>query len=159
MRGYTFTLVDRADVPEIMGIYRSLIGSSGGIWRADYPTVEIAYADVENGSLYAMRRDGRIIAVISVSSPEELDGVSWTPKHPCQLNRLGVVAEQQNHGVGATVLREAMAVAKERGFDGLTLLVGQHSPAAIALYDKVGFRRCGEFTGWGNDFYCYEMSL
>ena len=63
----------------------------------------------------------------------------------------------QNQGVGTMILKNVMDVAKEKGFDGIRMLVSKMNPAALALYDKNGFERCGEVLMYDIDFYCCQI--
>ena len=48
---------------------------------------------------------------------------------------------------------------KDRDFDGIRMLVSKTNPAALALYDKNGFEKCGETYMYGIHFYCYQMNF
>jgi GNAT superfamily N-acetyltransferase len=47
-------------------------------------------------------------------------------------------------GVGRALLQEVFSWARERGLRRLGLWAPAHSPAAIALYSRAGFRNTGE---------------
>ena len=159
MNGYGFLLASYNDIPEILALYRSLIGTPGCTWSLDYPNEETAKSDIRNRSLYVLRDNGKIIAVATAGSDNELDHLQWTLKEPCELSRIGVVPSKQKQGIGTIILRNVIESAKERGFDGIRMLVSKTNPAALALYDKNGFERCGETFMYGIDFYCYQMEF
>jgi GNAT superfamily N-acetyltransferase len=50
----------------------------------------------------------------------------------------------RRRGVGHALLREVLNWARERGLRRLGLWAPAHSPAAIALYSRAGFRKTGE---------------
>jgi GNAT superfamily N-acetyltransferase len=50
----------------------------------------------------------------------------------------------RGRGVGRALLREVFGWARERGLRRLGLWAPAHSPAAIALYSRVGLRKTGE---------------
>jgi ribosomal protein S18 acetylase RimI-like enzyme len=39
------------------------------------------------------------------------------------------------------------------------MLVSKTNNAALALYEKNGFERCGEVFRFGIDFYCYQITF
>lgn len=57
---------------------------------------------------------------------------------------MGIETEYQNTGLGTELLGHAVEEAKRAGFHSLQLEVRTFNKAAIALYEKLGFRRVGE---------------
>lgn len=159
MNDYEFSLAAGNDISEIVDIYHSLVGTSGCAWNMDYPDRAMAASDVDRGALYVLRMDGKIIAVVSTDVPDELMHLPWAPKNPCELARLGVAQAMQNQGVGTVLLQNIIETIKKQGFDGIIMLVSKVNPAALALYEKNGFERCGETRMYDVDFYCYQMTF
>ena len=50
----------------------------------------------------------------------------------------------RGHGVGRALLQEVISWGRERGLRRLGLWAPGHSPAAIALYTRAGFRNTGD---------------
>jgi len=159
MHKHTFSLACYDDIPEIVRIYKSLVGTPGCTWVESYPSGKTAENDIAHNALYILRSGGRIIAVASIGDFDEPGDLHWAPENPCELARIGVVPSMQNQGVGTMILENVIAVAKEKGFDGIRMLVSKMNPVALALYDKNGFERCGETRMFDIDFYCYQMSF
>jgi ribosomal protein S18 acetylase RimI-like enzyme len=159
MDGYEFLLAAGEDIPEIANIYSSLVGTPGCTWDSDYPNRETAESDVGSKSLYVLKKDGRIVAVASAGPFDELGHLPWLPKHPCELARIGVAPSMHNKGVGTVILQNVMKAMKEKGFDGIRMLVSKTNPAALALYEKNGFEKCGEVFMYDIDFYCYQIQF
>ncbi|MDR0325136.1 MAG: GNAT family N-acetyltransferase [Oscillospiraceae bacterium] len=159
MDKYDFLLASENDIPEIIGIYHSLIGTPGCTWNEYYPTEEIARSDIESGSLYILKEGAAIVAVAAAGPFDELGSLRWSPQNPCELARIGVVPALHRQGIGTMLLRKVMEAVKKRGFDGIIMLVSKSSPAALALYDRNGFERCGDAFMFGFDFYCYQMQF
>ena len=160
MEKYKFSLAKTADVSEILNLYHSLIGTPGCTWNLDYPNKEIVETDIEQESLYVLRNDNsRIVAVAAAGKSSELDELSWSPGKPCDLARIGVLFEMQNQGIGTIILKNVKNEVKQRGFDGIRMLVSRSNHSALALYDKNGFHKCGETFMYGIDFFCYEIAL
>ena len=54
MDDYNFLLASPNDIPEIINIYHTLIGTPGCTWGLDYPNLETAESDIKNESLYVL---------------------------------------------------------------------------------------------------------
>jgi ribosomal protein S18 acetylase RimI-like enzyme len=70
-----------------------------------------------------------------------------------------MVCIQKSFTIGTTILKHIIKTAEEKGFDGIRILVSKTNPAALALYDKNGFERCGEVFMYDIDFYCYQIKI
>lgn len=151
-----------ADADEIAAIYSSLVGAPGGTWNSEYPTLEHVRKDIENGSLYRLEEMGRTIAAAYLGEFEEIERPECFDKSFKNLGefaRVGVLREFQRKGYAEMLLRHLMDEAKERGFDGIALLVGRENEAAIALYEKLGFENCGEARLYDIDWYCFQYKI
>jgi len=145
------------DISEIIGIYHNLIGTPGCTWSLDYPTIDIVESDIENRSLYILKDDSRIIAVAAAGAFDELNHLQWKLRNPCELARIGVISTMQRQGIGTLILQNVINTVKAKSFDGIRMLVSKTNPAALALYEKNGFERCGETFIYNIHFYCYQL--
>jgi ribosomal protein S18 acetylase RimI-like enzyme len=136
---YTFSLANYGDIPNIVGIYDSLIGTPGCTWNAEYPSIETAESDIERKSLYILKSKEDIIAIVSAGSFDELGHLKWKPKNPCELARIGVIPSMQKQGIGTAILHNVISAMMEKGYDGIRMIVSKNNPAALALYNKNGF--------------------
>jgi ribosomal protein S18 acetylase RimI-like enzyme len=134
-----------------------LIGAPGCTWTIDYPSEETAVFDIDNKWLYVLKEDEKIVSVASIGDFDELTDLTWKPNKPCELMRIGVRPEYHKKGVGTIMLHNIIRVAKEKGYDGIRMLVSKYNHAALALYDKNGFEMCGEVQRFEMDFYCYQI--
>lgn len=159
MNDYEFVLADYDDIQQIVDIYHSLIGTPGCTWTLDYPDRETAESDINSKSLYVLKKNDTIVAVASAGEFNELGHLQWTLKAPCELARIGVTPTMQNQGIGTIILKNIIKAVKEKGFDGIRMLVSKTNASALALYDKNGFEKCGEAYMYGLDFYCYQIKI
>jgi len=157
MNRYELSLAKHIDIPKIMDIYRSLIGTPGCTWNEYYPDNEIVEQDINNNSLYTLTSDGDILAVATVCQLDELKTLDWKPQNPCEFARLAVKPSLHKQGIGTTILQHIMQVAKDKGHDGVVMLVSKENIAALALHEKYGFVKCGETHMYDIDFYCYQL--
>ena len=56
------------DVPAVLGLYRSALGTPGCAWDDEYPNEYIAERDLESGGLYVYTDARGIAGAVSVES-------------------------------------------------------------------------------------------
>ena len=160
MDSYTFSLAEIGNLDEILSLYKSLINTPGCLWTEDYPHRDNALEDIERRSLYTLKdQSGRIISVATAGGTPELNELEWNINKPCELARIGVLMPMQGMGIASAMIHEIILAVKARGFDGINLIAGKTNPAALALYEKNGFLRCGEASMFGHDYYCYQLKF
>jgi ribosomal protein S18 acetylase RimI-like enzyme len=157
MDKYIFTLATQDDASRILNFYHNLVGTPGCTWNLNYPNEEIVNQDIMNKSLYLLKENNEIISVASAGFSDELQELKWLSKNPCDLARIGVLPSKQNQGIGSLMLNKVIDAVKERGFDGIRMIVSKNNPPALALYNKNGFTQSGETNMYNIEFYCYEM--
>ena len=157
MAEYTFTLAQPCDIPEIMRLYGSIVGTPDCTWSDDYPRLENVESDIAAQSLYILKDGATIISAAFAGACDELAEFHWQCENPCELARIGVVLSMQGCGIGSLMLKNVISAVKKRGFDGIRMLVSRNNPAALAMYDKNGFTRLDEIRMFDIDFYRYEM--
>lgn len=151
------------DAEEIYAIYASLKGSPGCTWDDEYPTLEFVRHDIEErSSLYKLTEDGVIVAAAYLGEFEEREVPECfdkSVKRRGEFSRVGVRREYHRKGCAERLLRYLLNEAVDLGYDGLALLVGTENSGAIALYEKIGFKRCGGGVMYETHWFFYEHSL
>lgn len=151
------------DAEEIYAIYESLKGSPGCTWDEEYPTLEFVRYDIEErNSLYKLTEDGVIIAAAYLGDFEEKerpDCFDKSLKRLGEFSRVGVRRDHHRKGYAERLLRALLDEAVKLGYDGLALLVGTENFGAMSLYEKIGFRRCGDGVLYDTHWYFYEQKL
>ena len=150
------------DKEEIIKIYKSLIGFPGCTWSNEYPIIEDVEKDINKESLYIAYDDKKIIAVAAAGKDEELEHLEcWSKeiKEPCDLARIGVIKEYQNRGIAKILVKYIEQDVLTRGFDGIHFLVSKTNPKALAVYDRLEYKKCGETIMYDINWYCYEKKL
>ena len=142
-----------------MSIYNSLIGTPGCTWDLDYPSRETAEYDINNGFLYVLKNGEKIIAVASAGNFDELEDLRWKLRNPCELARIGVMPTMQKQGIGSILLKYVIEAMADKGYDGMRFTACKNNLAALALYDKNGFEKCGEVFRFDRDNICYQMQF
>jgi putative acetyltransferase len=77
-------------------------------------------------------------------------GVQVGPQF-AELKRMYVRPACRGRGLGKALLQWLEAAARERGSARLMLETGIHQHEALALYERMGFRRRGPFGGYAQD--------
>ena len=92
-------------------------------------------------TLFGLRRDGELLGVAAL---KELD-----PRHG-EVKSMHTAEAARGRGVARALLDHLMAVARERGYERLSLETGAQ-PAfapARALYARTGFEECAPFGSY-----------
>jgi putative acetyltransferase len=103
-------------------------------------------------TLFTARRNGQLLGVGAL---KELD-----PAH-AELKSMHTAAAARGRGIGATMVARLLAVARERGYQRVSLETG--TPAAFApaqrLYAAAGFEICPPFADYTDSSYSVCMTL
>ncbi len=148
----------REDLDELIGLYTLVTDQMKGKgltqWKwGIYPTEEIIRQDVEAGNMFVLRTDGRITAAVTLSLGQdpEYEGLQWTfGVRPGSFHRLAVHPSTQGAGLGGLVLDDVQQILRRSGCDCVRCDTSEKNGAALRLYEKLGFRRCG-FMHWDDD--------
>ncbi|MUT64639.1 GNAT family N-acetyltransferase [Paenibacillus sp. NEAU-GSW1] len=92
--------------------------------------------------------------LMGIGALKELDGTHG------EIKSMRTSSAHLRKGVGRYLLEHIIAVAKERGYDRLSLETGtpkSFEPARI-LYENLGFRYCGPFADYVEDPYSAYMT-
>ncbi|MDE7194822.1 MAG: GNAT family N-acetyltransferase [Oscillospiraceae bacterium] len=155
-------LAEPSDAEEIAEIYRSLIGMPGCTWDETYPTIDFVRRDIGLNSLYKVMDGGRIAGCAYLGDFEEMERPECFDKSVRKLgefSRVAVRREYHRRGIARELLEYLIKEAPKRGYDGLALLVGTENHNAMALYEKLGFKRCGSGSLYETDWHFYELKL
>lgn len=151
------------DKPEILSLYRSLVGTEFCAWTPEYPSEETIEFDMSRDALFCLKNDnGNIMGVISMDKDEAVEALSCWSKEllpSAELSRLGVHLAYQNQGIARQLLTYAMLELKKQGKKSVHFLVCKTNQKAIRSYNKLLFDVVGECQLFGEDWWCYEKDL
>jgi ribosomal protein S18 acetylase RimI-like enzyme len=159
--------VSPAEIDSVMVLVKGAIEKMhrNGIqqWGEYYPTMEIFLADIAAGSLYAARIDGSIVGIIGL---DEIQFSEWkrqdwadTKGKPLVVHRICIATNFQGQGIAKKLMRFAEDYAGKNGCTSIRLDAFAGNPISLGLYDSLGYRRCGIFTGHTGNCYCFEKLL
>jgi ribosomal protein S18 acetylase RimI-like enzyme len=163
MRSFERAVAADADFIQAMFEEAKRVGRLTGTtdWDEFYPNREILDEDIERGDLWALREDGRILAVIALLNEEFEEGVDvrWADARACELARLCVDPGLQSRGIGAEMMRLVSEEAARQGYNATRHLASVYNPAALRLYRKLGYTELGPVHCYGRDYIAFERLL
>jgi ribosomal protein S18 acetylase RimI-like enzyme len=159
--------VIRAAIIEDLGSVCRLISDvvdhlrSQGIdqWDEFYPTRNIFQDDIARGTLLIYSENGSAAGIVTLDDqqPPEYRSVQWTiPGRSLVIHRLAVNPAHQGRGIARSLMRHAEKTAARRLFDAIRLDAFEGNPAAVRLYDSLGYRRAGFVSFRKGRFHCFE---
>lgn len=138
-RGYTELL-----------LYQQRHGDTCSWALGEYPTRDTALQAQRQGALFVLEEDGALCASMILDRQQDgpFDEIDWRfPAADGQvmvLHTLCVPPSQAGCGRGTKMVRWAIGHARACGCTALRLSTWTENTPAIALYEKLGFRRAGE---------------
>lgn len=156
------------DAPETMQLLAACREDmlSRGIrqWVDQYPTLQVVAAAIDD--TFIVRLDGRLAATVMLNeqNEKEYETLRWlTPFHQRALvvHRLAVHPAFQRRGLARRLMRFAGDLAVRRGLASIRLDAFSGNPAALALYDGLGYHSVGRvfFPHRDLPFVCFEKVL
>ncbi|MBD5130582.1 MAG: GNAT family N-acetyltransferase, partial [Ruminococcaceae bacterium] len=111
-------------------------------------------------SLYKLTEDGVIVAAAYLGDFEEREVPEcFAPSNNRgELSRVGVRREYHRKGYAERLLKYLLNEAVKLGYDDLVLLVGTENYGAMALYEKIGFKRRGGGVMYETPWFFYEYN-
>lgn len=149
------------DREELLALYKMQHGREFCPW-VDYPNNDTIDFDLARDALFVMKRDGKIIAAVSIDEDEDVNALAcWDPALAPggELSRLCVLPELQNCGLARKMMQHGIDELKRRGYKSIHFLVNKHNVKAIRSYAAFGYAVVGECYMFEQDFYCYEKAL
>jgi GNAT superfamily N-acetyltransferase len=156
----------KEDIDSIWAVYAEGIRAmkSAGIdqWDEIYPTRKDIARDIADGSMYVLEKGGRILSAVTLdtaAAPEYIDG-HWQYDLPYYVvHRLCVHPESQGKGIAAYTMRLAEERAKGQGLGALRLDAFAQNPAALRLYEKLGYQNVGSVRFRKGRYFLFEKSI
>ena len=152
-----------------MAIIRRVVPAmraSGNLqWDDSYPNADVFLRDMHLAQLWLAEDEEQVMGVAAITMDQEPEyaGVGWDlTELAVVVHRLAVDPDFQGSGVATALMRQAEAVALERGIRVLRLDTNARNEATQKLFPKLGYAFAGEIgLGFrpGLRFRCYEKRL
>ena len=148
------------DLDFIFHLYRSAVGREGCAWDEEYPGKRELDQDFAGSNLYVLTDGHRILGAVSVVEPPELaDEDIWCSQSYAEIARVVVDASVSGQGFAFCMLQELFQRLMEQGTESIRLSVSLGNPAAMRLYQKLGFRFLKRKELYGGEYFLCEKVL
>lgn len=132
-------------------------------WDEIYPDQTVIENDIAKDHAYGFFEDQHQCAyiVLNEESPAEYETVHWkkvTGKFLI-VHRLCVAPQSQGKGIARKLMHYSENYAKEQGYTSIRLDTFSKNPAAIRLYEDLGYSKMGTVNFRKGTFYVYEKLM
>jgi RimJ/RimL family protein N-acetyltransferase len=135
-------------------------------WDEQYPNKEYFMHCIEEQDLFVLKNDSSILGhvVLNEWQSEEWDMIPWQSTNPIVIHSLMINPNLQGKGTGTRFVQQCEDYAREKGYKSIRLDAFSGNPAAIHLYEKLGYQRRGSvfFTSkpeGHQEYICFEKEL
>lgn len=151
----------KAELPQILKLYRSVIGKPGCTWNVFYPNEAILHEDFSTGNLYVLYKGRKLIGAGSVVPENELDELDlWYYKENArEIARIVIDPKYQGKKYGKHLVRKLCLVLDRKGCQAVHLLAAAENDHAKNLYRNAGFSCKGKCHMYDHEYYAYEKKL
>ena len=128
-----------------------------------YPNKKCLKKDILKNEMFAGIIEKTIVSTVVVNkefSKEYLD-CKWdyNGDNFIVIHRLCVNSDYQNNGIAAKTMSIVEIEWKNKGIESIKLDAFSKNPAALRLYDNLGYKKVGEMDSWKGIFYIFEKKL
>ena len=142
------------DLPEVLLLYQKatqhMIDNGVKQWNEFYPNEEILKSDIENDSLYLSMHDSQIACVFVLDQKCDSEYTKGNWMYPLSsfavVHRLCVNPAFQRQGLGFQAMLAVESIVKDMKIDSIRLDAYSQNPAALRLYEKLGYSKVGTVT-------------
>jgi len=135
-------------------------------WNDQYPKQDLFINDIETGTLFAMKEDGKMIGIIVLSEyqDKEYGDIEWNDISGKVLvvHRLAIYPTWQRKGIAGLLLDFSEKFAKENGYSSIRVDTYSKNIRSLRFFEKRGYeRRPGHihFPECEAPYYCFEIPL
>ena len=134
-------------------------------WDDSYPNREILLRDIDYDCLFGAYNGGKLMgfAALNGHQSEEYEDITWKFGKPyLVVHRLQIDPEFRGHGIAYDIMLFAERLAKEQGRKAIRLDTRQDNIPAIALYEKLGYKKRGHVhfpRMMEYEFPCFEKEI
>lgn len=131
-------------------------------WDDIYPDRATIQTDIEKQHLQVIEVDGQLAGMISISDEQspEYKNVPWRyPGRALVVHRLTIEPAYQRQRLATQLMEFAERIAQIQGYDTIRLDAFTQNPAAIGLYERLGYEKAGTVLFRKGVFFCFEKSV
>lgn len=167
MNDIKFRQAEESDIEDVFKIFKTaidkMIEEKIFQWDEIYPDKNILSEDIANKQLYIGYDDNQIVSVYVINDEcdEQYRNGDWHYRNASYnvIHRLCVNPGVQNRGIGRKTMNHIEKEVKEKGIECIRLDAFTLNPAAVKLYENLGYSKTG-FADWRKGrFYLMEKRL
>ena len=153
-----FQPAKKEHLPEILKLYRSVIGNPGCTWSISYPNEATLHEDFRTGNLFVLCQRGQIVGAGSIVPRNELDDLDcWQQKENAgEIARIVIRPDRQSRGYGKHLVDMLCHRLRKQDRKAVHILVATDNHHALNLYRECRFHNVGSCHRYDLDFYAYE---
>ena len=156
-----------ADLTALLALTRACIADmrACGIeqWDDVYPDAAVFSRDIAARALWLYFDDHQLVGTFAIDRRFDplWSGLAWTQPEETAgaVHRLMVHPAHSGHGLGAQLMSHAERLAHAAGASSMRLDCFTANPAAVRLYEKLGYHRVGEALMRKGLFVAFEKHL
>jgi GNAT superfamily N-acetyltransferase len=115
------------------------------LWRAYLAEIVDVRSRLDGSELIVAERAGRRVGTVGFYPEASRSALECWPLGWASIRTLAVLPGARGEGVGAALVRECLARAREWGVVAVGLHTNPFMAEANRLYERLGFRRASEF--------------
>jgi len=131
-------------------------------WDDVYPDSSILKHDIQKQQMYVISEAGTINGIITLNEDqsEGYEKIPWKyAGEVLVVHRLTIHPRYQGKKLASCLMGFAEEFAVSKGYSTIHLDAFTNNPAAVGLYEKMGYRNAGIIEFRKGLFYCFEKSL
>lgn len=146
-----------SDLPDILKLYRSVIGTPGCHWTISYPNEATLYDDFRNDCLFVLKKGKQTVGAGSIVPKNELDDLEcwWYKENAREIARIVIAPKYQGKGYGKFLVN---ALCRKLGHHckAVHILVSDQNNHAKNLYRETGFFPRGPVERYDHHYIAFE---
>ncbi len=161
-----FRLAELSDLDTVSTLFRlaveKMIQERVFQWDEIYPDVQTLKNDILQKEMFVGVEENQIVSVYVLntqSDPEYQSGAWQIPENYKIIHRLCIRPDFQNQGLAVQTMLHIEKTLKAEKFAAVRLDAFVHNPAALHLYQKLGYQIVGCVTWRKGSFYLMEKIL
>ena len=132
-------------------------------WDEKYPSEELLRCDIEREQMFIGLLNNFVVSAVTLNEEQEFEytEVAWKYNHGkiCVVHRLCVNPGEQGKGIGKKTMSLIEDVASSLQYNYIRLDAFSKNPAALSIYNSLGYQYAGHVIFRKGKFYCFEKAL
>ena len=154
---------EEADFPAVVSVLRAANAQFERVlppafYHAYLTNVLDIHSRLHESLLLVAEHEGRIAGTIALYPDASREGWGW-PAHWSGIRAVAVEPSARGHGIGHDLALECMDRSRSLGAEAVCLHTATFMEAAVAMYERLGFRRAREFDREAGSLFTSDASV